>query len=217
LELSGADRRRAAPRLAGDIAMKTTYRIVATLAVVAVIAFAAWLIYGSHRERAAGILTERIVHSGDQWTANFTARIPAPERAVYQAIENPQDSHSDQVSDVKVLEQSADSKTVEMTIDGPGGQPIVMRLRFKFDQLGERISYDTLDNPMQQTHGEYRLAGEGESTLISYHQTTKMLQEIPLPDGVIKEGIRAIFVAQLEGLEHALHVSTAGQSEEDEN
>jgi hypothetical protein len=43
-----------------------------------------------------------------------------------------------------------------------------------------------------------------------------MLQSLPVPDGVIKQVIRGIFVAQLETLKRQLHVKTADESDNDD-
>jgi hypothetical protein len=63
----------------------------------------------------------------------------------------------------------------------------------------------------------YQLGDEGaSSTFIDYHQNTHMLQTIPVPDGVIKQVIRGIFVAQLETLKRTLNIKTANQADTDD-
>ena len=43
-----------------------------------------------------------------------------------------------------------------------------------------------------------------------------MLQSLPVPDGVIKQVIRGIFVAQLETLMRQLNIKTADESDNDD-
>ena len=50
-----------------------------------------------------------------------------------------------------------------------------------------------------------------------FHESTKVGQSIPVPDGVIKQVIRGVFLAQLEGLKKALNlteVDTAQDTDE---
>jgi len=199
--------------------MGRTYKVVVGLLVLAGIGYGGWYLYQSHRVQATGILRENVVRDGDIWTADFIARIEAPEPQVFDAIENVESSHSDQVKDVKVVAQGLSTKTVDMTIDGPGGQPIVTRLKFDFDQPGRRISYQTIDNPLLDTHAQYNLTDEGATTLVTFHQTTRMMQEMPVPDALVKGVIRSIFVAQLQGLRKSLNLpetqQAAGDSDEE--
>ena len=44
-------------------------------------------------------------------------------------------------------------------------------------------------------------------------RTTHLLQPLPVPDGMIKQVIRSIFVTQLEGLKQALNIKTADDIE----
>lgn len=62
----------------------------------------------------------------------------------------------------------------------------------------------------------YQLSDEGSGTFIDFHQNTHMLQSLPVPDGVIKQVIRGIFVAQLETLKRQLHIKTADESDNDD-
>jgi hypothetical protein len=68
-------------------------------------------------------------------------------------------------------------------------------------------------NPLLDTHAEYQLDDEGASTLIDYHETTRLLQQVPVPEGVIKQVIRGVFIAQLEGLKKALNIKTVDESD----
>ena len=196
--------------------MKTFLKILGGVIVLAVVAIVGWHYYQIHRARQAGLLTENITHDGDIWKADFTARIPAPEQTVFDAIRNVENTHSDQVKAVRVVSQSGNKKTVDMDIAGPGGQPITTELQFEYLPDEKKIVSNTVNNPMFDTQSVYQLSDEGASTFIDYHQNTHMLQSLPVPDGVIKQVIRGIFVAQLETLKKQLNVKTADESDDDE-
>ena len=193
--------------------MKKLLKILVGVLVVVVVAFAGWRFYQSRRAQKAGLLTENIAHDGDIWKADFTARIPAPEQTVFNTIQNIENAHSDQVKAVRVLSQNGNKKTVEMDIAGPGGQTITTQLEFEYLPAQKKIVYHTVSNPLLDTHAEYQLGDEGASTFIDYHETTKLLQQVPVPDGVIKQVIRGVFISQLEGLKKALNVKTADESD----
>jgi hypothetical protein len=196
--------------------MKSLVKIVAAAVVLAIVVLVGWRYYQLHRARQAGLLTEDITHDGDVWKADFTARIPAPEQTVFDAIRNVENTHSDQVKAVRVVSQSGNKKTVDMDIAGPGGQLITTELAFEYLPDEKKIVYHTVNNPLLDTEAVYQLGDEGASTFIDYHQNTHMLQPIPVPDGVIKQVIRGIFVAQLETLKHTLNITTADQAGSDD-
>jgi uncharacterized membrane protein len=196
--------------------MSKAVRIVGVIVLLVVAVFAGWRYYQAHRAREAGIIAENISHDGDAWTADMTARVTAPEDSVYNAIRDVQNTRSDQVKAVRVVSDSGNTKVVDMDLNGPGGQPITTRLQFEYDPANHRITYHTLDNPMLSTDAEYTLDDEGGSTLIKLHETTKFTQSLPVPDGVIKDVIRGIFVSQLEGLKRTLHVDIADKTNEDD-
>ncbi len=192
--------------------MAKVLRILVALVVVVVVVYAAIHFYQSRRALKAGLLTENITHEGDLWHADFTARIPAPEQAVFEAIRNVENTHSDQVKAVRVVSQSGNKKTVDMDIAGVGGQTITTELEFEYLPDEKKIIYHTVNNPLLETHAAYQLGDEGTSTLIDYHETTHLLQSVPVPEGVIKQVIRTIFIAQLETLKHTLNIKTADNS-----
>jgi Polyketide cyclase / dehydrase and lipid transport len=197
--------------------MKTAFKILGGLIVFVVVAIVGWHYYQLRRARQAGLLTENITHDGDVWKADFTARIPAPEQTVFDAIRNVENTHSDQVKSVRVVSQNGNKKTVDMDIAGPGGQMITTELAFEYLPDEKKIVYHTVNNPMLDTQAVYQLSDEGASTFIDYHQNTHMLQSIPVPDGVIKQVIRGIFIAQLETLKRTLNIKTADESDSDED
>jgi hypothetical protein len=197
--------------------MKTLVKILAGVMVLAVVAIVGWHYYEMHRARQAGLLTEDITHDGDVWKADFTARIPAPEQTVFDAIKNVENTHSDQVKSVRVVSQSGNKKTVDMDIAAPGGQVITTELEFEYLPDEKKIVYNTVNNPMLETQAVYQLSDEGASTFIDYHQNTHMLQSLPVPDGVIKQVIRGIFVSQLETLKRQLNIKTADNTNTDDD
>ncbi len=197
--------------------MKTVFKILGGVIVLAVVAIVGWHYYQLRRARQAGLLTEDITHDGDVWKADFTARIPAPEQTVFDAIRNVENTHSDQVKAVRVVSQNGNKKTVDMDIAGPGGQMITTELDFEYLPDEKKIIYHTVNNPLLDTQAVYQLSDEGASTFIDYHQNTHMLQSVPVPDGVIKQVIRGIFVAQLETLKRTLNIKTADDTDDDED
>jgi len=196
--------------------MKTVLKILAGAIVLAVVAIVGWRYYQMHRARQAGLLTENIGHDGDVWKADFTARIAAPEQTVFDAIRNIENTHNERVKAVRIVSQSGNKKTVDMDIAGPGGQTITTELEFEYLPGEKKIVYHTVNNPMLDTQAVYQLGDEGASTFIDYHETTHMLQSLPVPDGVIKQVIRGIFVAQLETLKRTLNIRTANQADSDD-
>lgn len=197
--------------------MKTLLKIVVAAVVVVVIGLVGWRYYQAHRAMKAGILSENITHEGDVWKADFTARIPATEETVFNAIRNIENTRSEQVKAVRIVSQQGNSKTVDMDIAGPGGATVTSRLVFEYLPEQRKIVYHTSDNPLLDTHAEYQLGDEGANTFIDYHETTKLLQPVPVPDGVIKQVIRSVFIAQLEGLKHQLNITTVDKSEADDD
>jgi len=197
--------------------MKTLLKILGAVIVLAVVAIVGWHYYQMYRARQAGLLTEDITHDGDVWKADFTARIPASEQTVFDAIRNVENTHSDQVKAVRVVSQSGNKKTVDMDIAGPGGQLITTEFEFEYLPDQKKIVYHTVNNPLLDTQAVYQLGDEGASTFIDYHQNTHMLQSIPVPDGVIKQVIRGIFVAHLETLKRQLNIKTADDADNDED
>src|SRR5271169_1961629 len=197
--------------------MKTALKILGGVIVLAIVAVVALHFYELRRARQAGLLTEDITHDGDVWKADFTARIPAAEQTVFDAIRNVENTHSDQVKAVRVVSQSGNKKTVDMDIAGPGGQMITTELDFEYLPDEKKIVYHTVNNPLLDTQAVYQLGDEGASTFIDYHQDTHMLQSLPVPDGVIKQVIRGIFVSQLETLKRQLNITTPDDSDNDED
>lgn len=197
--------------------MSKTYKIVSTLVILAVVVVGGYYLYQQHRARKAGMLTENITHDGDNWTADFTARIGAPEQRVFDTIKDVEHAKSDQVKSVQVISQTDNTKTVQMQIAGPGGQDITTQLAFEYFPAENRIVYHTVGGGPFATTAEYKLDDEGGSTLMMFHESTKVGQSIPVPDGVIKQVIRGVFLAQLKGLKKALNlteVDTAQDTDE---
>jgi carbon monoxide dehydrogenase subunit G len=189
--------------------MSKTYKVVSTMMILAVVAVGGYYLYQQHRARKAGMLTENITHDGDNWTADFTARVGAPEQRVFDTIKDVEHAKSDQVKSVQVISQTDTTKTVQMQIAGPGGQDITTRLAFEYFPDQRRITYHTVDGGLFATTAQYDLADEGATTMMTFHESTKVGQSLPVPDGVIKQVIRGVFLAQLEGLKKALNLNEA--------
>jgi hypothetical protein len=94
------------------------------------------------------------------------------------------------------------------------GQDITTRLAFQYFPEEHRITYHTVDGSDFIVNAEFDLKDEGGNTLLNFHETTKVAQSLPVPDGMVKQVIRGTFLAQLEGLKRSLNLNTA-DSEED--
>ena len=88
-----------------------------------------------------------------------------------------------------------------------GGQTV--QLEFEYLPDDKKITYHTLNNALVDTQADYQLGDEGSSTLIDCHQTTHLLQSLPVPDGFIKQSIRSLFVGQLA--DHLQDAAGGGQ------
>jgi len=194
--------------------MSKTYKIITAFVAIFIVGYGGWRLYQSRRAAKAGLLSEKITHTGDAWTADFTAIIPAPETAVFNAVRDVEKAQSDQIQNVKVISQTDNSKTVELEMKGPGDQTIKTQMAFEYDPAGHRISYRTLDNPALVMHADYKFEDQGGSTLITYHQTTTLAQQLPVPESVIKDVIRSVFIAQLEGLKRTLNLAATEEPED---
>lgn len=194
--------------------MSKTYKIIAVVVVIFIVGYGGWRLYQSRRATKAGLLSENITHTGNDWTADFTAIVPAPETAVFNAVRDVEKAKSDQIQNVKVISQTDNSKTVELEMKGPGDQTIKTQMAFDYDPAGHRISYHTLDNPAFDMHADYKFEDQGGSTLITYHQTTTLAQQLPVPESVIKDVIRSVFIAQLEGLKRTLNLASTEEAED---
>jgi hypothetical protein len=192
------------------------HRIVSALVIVAVVAGAAWYFYQKRQLQRAGIVSQEIVHNGDTWKADFVARIPAPEKQVFDVIEHVENSHSGNVKSVRIVDQNGNHKTVEMVLAGPAGQTITSQVAFEYFPADGRITYHTLNSPVLDTQAEYQLDGDGPDTVIKCHESTRMLQSFPVPDAVVKQVISGLFVSQISGLRDALHITTDDEADDAE-
>jgi hypothetical protein len=182
------------------------YKSVALLAVVIAAAVVAYHFRGGRCGQKPGIFSEDITGSGGNWNADFQARVSALEKDVFGALENVQNAKSDQILNIKVLSTHGNTKMVEVDFAGPTGASVPTQFAFQYFTSQNRLTYKSLDSQIFQTEGDCRLQPECVATIIECRQVTKLLQDRPLTDGVVKENIRQIFVAQLDGLRSALHV-----------
>ena len=197
--------------------MSRTYKIVSAVLILAVVLGIAYYAHQRYHARRMGLLSQRIEHDGDAWKARFTARIAAPEQSVFDAIRDVgHGGHPGGVKGLRVLSDSGNQKTVEMELAGPAGQTIVTRLAFQYFPSEHRITYRTLGSGDFMTQAEYQLEPEGSSTLIRFHEVTTIREPMPVPDGLIKDVIRNVFLAQLKDLRHKLHIRSAESSDEGE-
>ncbi|MFZ0245559.1 hypothetical protein [Candidatus Binatus sp.] len=193
------------------------YKSIGLLTVVAIVAVVGYHLYGARCGQKPGIISEDIKGSGDNWDADFKARVSALEKDVFRAMENVENAKSDQILNVKVLSSQGNTKTVEVDFAGPTGASVPTKFAFQYFAGQNRITYKSLDSQVFQSDGDCRLQAECAATLIECRQLTKLLQQRPLTDGVIKENLRQLFVAQLDGLHRALHVQIPDRTDEDDD
>lgn len=193
------------------------YKSIALLTVVAIVAVIGYHLYGARCGQKPGIISEDIKGSGDNWDADFKARVSALEKDVFRAMEHVENAKSDQILNVKVLSSQGNTKTVEVDFAGPTGASVPTKFAFQYFAGQNRITYKSLDSQVFQSDGDCRLQVECAATLIECRQLTKLLQQRPLTDGVIKENLRQLFVAQLDGLHRALHVQIPDRTDEDDD
>jgi hypothetical protein len=193
------------------------YKLIALLAVVAGVSVVAYHFRPNRCGQKPGIISEDIKGSGDNWNADFKARVSAPEEDVFRALGKVENAKSDQILDIKVLSNLGSTKLVEVDFAGQTGSSVPTQFMFEFFTSQDRFTYKSLDSQVFQIDGDCRLQPECAATLIECRQATQLLQQRPMVDGVIKENIRQIFVAQLDSLRSDLHVQIPDQPDEDDD
>ena len=196
--------------------MSNTYRVVSTLVIVGLIGLGVYYVYQQHQARNAGVLTENIEHQGDQWHAEFTARVDAPEPKVFDTIRNFDKGHYDEIQSMEVISENDHQKVVEIKIAPVPGQVMTTRLGFEFFPDQHRITYRTLSSGPFSSEAEYDLEDEGAHTLVKFDDTTTVPTQIPVPDAIIKRFIRNYFVSQLRDLQKTLNVAESDPDDNDE-
>jgi len=196
--------------------MSKTYRIVSTLVVLAVIGLAVNYVYQRYHLRKAGVLTENIIHQGEQWRADFTARVAAPEQRVFDTIKNFDKGHYDEIKSMQVISESENQKVIEMQIAAFPGRVMTTRVGFQYFPEQHRITYRTLDSGPFSTAAQYDLTDEGANTLIRFSDTTIVPNQIPVPDAIVKRFIRGYFIAQLQDLQKTLNIADSGSSDDND-
>jgi hypothetical protein len=190
------------------------YKIVAVLTGACAVLAVGYFLTRPRCGQKAGILGENIAHSGDTWTADFRARVPAPESAVFRAMQNVKNVKSDQILDVKELSSHGNTRMVEVDFAGPTGASEPTQFTFRTFTGPDRIVYKSLDSQVFRIDGDCQIEPECAATIIECKQVTNLLQERPLTDGVVKENIRQLFLAQIDNLRSTLHLQIPDQSDE---
>ena len=103
------------------------------------------------------------------------------------------------------------------TSSGLRVQTITTVLQFHYFPEDRKITYKTVNAADFATDADYQLTDEGPSTLVKFHGQTKITQQLPVPDGVVKHVIRGTFMAQLEGLRRSLHIRSAEADEDSDD
>jgi hypothetical protein len=194
-----------------DLGEGTIYKLAVLLA--ATVAVAGCNFRGGCGQKP-GIISEDIKGNGDNWDADFKARVPAPVKDVFGVMEKVENAKSDQILNVKVLSTQGNSQNVEIDFAGPTGASVPTQFAFQYFADQNRITYKSLNSDIFETEGDCQLNAECTATLVDCRQATKLLQQRPLTDGVIKENIRQLFLAEIDSLHRALHVEIPDQSDE---
>jgi hypothetical protein len=193
------------------------YNSIALLTVVVGVAVVVYHFRGNRCGQKPGIISEDIKGSGGNWDADFKARVSAPVKDVFRAMQKVENAKSDQILNIKVISNQGNTKMVEVDFAGPTGSSVPTQFTFQYFTRQDRFTYKSLDSQVFQIDGDCRLQPECAATTIECRQATKLLQQRPLVDGVIKENIRQIFVAQLDGLRSALHVQIPDKPDENDD
>jgi carbon monoxide dehydrogenase subunit G len=192
--------------------MGKTYRIVAGLVIVVIVAAGGWWIYQRFHAGPTGIISESVTKHGDVWSVDVKARVPASEKAVFDALQHPERAHLVGVSSVNVVSDQGNEKVLAIILQAPGGASMPARVTYHYYPDQDRITSVTGDNPFISGTAEYRLSPEGGNTVIVTHQDLKVLIQVPVPDALIRGRIRQFALAQLDSLREQLHLPPPNQT-----
>jgi hypothetical protein len=120
--------------MGGDV-----YKLIALLAVVVGVGAVAYYLRSNRCGQKPGIISEDINGSGDNWSADFRARVSAPEQEVFRALGKVENAKSDQILDIKVLSDLGSTKLVEVDFAGPTGSSVPTQFRFEFFSSQDRL------------------------------------------------------------------------------
>jgi hypothetical protein len=150
------------------------------------------------------ITSESIGKDGDAFKIELTSRIDAPVAAVFEAFEHPERSQGmiDEIKQAKVLSGDDKKKTVEFHILSLDQlQVLTVDLTYLKDQ--DRIGIKTVEGTTD-IDGYYQLSAspDGKRTLVTY--IARQITKLPLPDGVLKSGIKEQFANLMSAIKKVL-------------
>jgi hypothetical protein len=177
------------------------------------IAFLGWRYYQLYTAAALWegpvpeILSEKLDKDADTMSIEFTSRIDAPMDAVLRAFAEPERSaeFSRIVRFSKLVHSERNKKTVEFEMVILG-QPQHFSLEFTFLPEERRVTLKTVENPLSDLSGEYRLvpSPDGTKTLLTYTGTSKDKAKLPIPLALQKSALRETFVATIQALKKGI-------------
>ena len=153
------------------------------------------------------ILSEKLDKDTDTMSIEFTSRIDAPVDVVFQAFSEPERGaeFSDHMRFSKLIRSEENKKTVEFDMVILG-RPQQFSLAFAFFPEERRIAVTTVENPLSDLTGEYRLvpSPDGTKTLLTYKGTSKDKTNLPIPLALQKSALRETFVTTIQALKKGI-------------
>ena len=153
------------------------------------------------------ILSEKLEKDANVMEVEFRSRIDAPVADVYRAFTEPErlQEFSDIVRYAKLVRAENNHKAVEFEMVILG-RPQRLTLEFSFFPQEHRIALKTIENPLSDVTGEYRLAPspDGSKTLLTYTGVTKDKIQLPVPLALQKSAMREMFTSTIRALKKGL-------------
>jgi Polyketide cyclase / dehydrase and lipid transport len=104
----------------------------------------------------------------------------------------------------ELVQQNGNEKTVLLQLKA-GSLPLQQVVMvFTLDAAKHEIAFKTTQAQLADLEGTYRLAPEGNRTLLTYEGTATDKVANPLPDGVIETAQREVFVNTIRGIDKAI-------------
>lgn len=193
--------------------MKKTHWLAIGLLLLIVVGYFGWQ-YAQLQSEASkwegpieDIDSEKIEKDGAVMHMEFTSRIDAPPKQVFEAMTEPERGRefSNVVQSAELLESDGNRKVVRLEVKLLGMLQ-EMTAEFAFFPQDNRITLKTINNPMADLEGEYRFipSPDGQQTLLRYTATSTDKISLPLPEATQKSAAREMFVATVRALKKGL-------------
>jgi ribosome-associated toxin RatA of RatAB toxin-antitoxin module len=193
--------------------MKKTHWLSIGLILLVVVGYFGWQYAQLQSEASkwdgpiADIDSEKVEKEGAVMRMDFTSRIDAPTKQVFNAMTAPERGQelSSVVKAAKLLESEGNRKVVRMEVELLGMLQ-EMTAEFTFFPQDNRITMKTIDNPMADLEGEYRFSPspDGKQTVLHYTATSTDKFSLPIPEATQKSAAREMFVSTVRALKKGL-------------